>query len=96
VTRIRPRSEVYEGGELSGAVATFDCAQERCSLIAEGAMMEAPGTRRYNSNESLLKPRFRLRGLHMTDEIPAKVRWSPNQRLTHCICFLTTSYAILL
>jgi hypothetical protein len=29
----------------------------------------------------------------MTDELPVKVRWSPDKRLTHCICFLTTSYA---
>jgi hypothetical protein len=29
----------------------------------------------------------------MTDEMPAKVRWSPSQRLTHCICFLTTFFA---
>jgi hypothetical protein len=29
----------------------------------------------------------------MTDEITAKVRWSPNKRLTHCICFLAVSYA---
>jgi hypothetical protein len=29
-------------GELNGAVASFDCAQGRCSLIAEGAMGGAP------------------------------------------------------